>query len=72
MEAGRRIVTGLESAGVTLAMFAPATWLGASMAEGRRSKNVPAFDPRDPTPLVWERSEEIRVRFASRMEGAAR
>ncbi len=72
MEAGRRIVTGLESAGVTLATLVPATWIGALMAEVRRSKNVPAFDPREPTPPYSERPEEIRVRFASRMEGTAR
>src|SRR6058998_271840 len=44
MDGARRIVTGLESAGVTLAASVPDTWIGKLMAEVRRSKSVRAVD----------------------------
>lgn len=44
MDGARRIVTGLESAGVTLAASVPDTWIGRLMAEVRRSKSVRAVD----------------------------
>src|SRR6266704_6952670 len=44
MDGARRIVTGLESAGVTLAASVPDTWIGKLMTEVRRSKSVRAVD----------------------------
>ena len=44
MDGARRIVTGLESAGVTLAASVPDTWIGKLMAEVRRSKSMRAVD----------------------------
>jgi sulfopyruvate decarboxylase subunit alpha len=44
MDGARRIVTGLESAGVTLAASVPDTWIGTLMAEVRRSRSVRAID----------------------------
>src|SRR6058998_2666047 len=44
MDGARRIVTGLESAGVTLAASVPDTWIGKLMTEVRRSKSVRALD----------------------------
>ena len=44
MEGARRIVAGLEAAAVTLAASVPDTWIGALMAEVRRSRGVRAVD----------------------------
>src|SRR5437762_9521900 len=44
MDGARRIGTGLESAGVTLAASVPDTWIGKLMTEVRRSKAVRAVD----------------------------
>jgi sulfopyruvate decarboxylase subunit alpha len=44
LEGARRIVAGLEAAGVTLAASVPDTWIGGLMAEVRRSPRVYALD----------------------------
>jgi sulfopyruvate decarboxylase subunit alpha len=44
MSGARRIVEGLEAAGVTLAASVPDTWIGQLMAAVRRSARVRAVD----------------------------
>jgi sulfopyruvate decarboxylase subunit alpha len=44
VEGARRLVAGLEAAGVTLAASVPDTWIGKLMAEVRRSPKIRALD----------------------------
>jgi hypothetical protein len=65
MDGARRIVAGLEAAGVTLGASVPDTWIGKLMAEVRRSPRVRAVD-------VAREEEAVAVACGANLAGGAR